>query len=62
LAGEAPGSTPTPVVAAACLAGDAPTGVTNAVQVVPSNPSTAKPVVLSTAMLTQAAIAACSIP
>jgi hypothetical protein len=62
LAGEAPSTTPTLVVAAACLAGDAPAGVTNAVQVVPTNPSTAKPVVLSTTMLTHAAAAACAIP
>jgi hypothetical protein len=62
LAGEAPGTAPTLVVAAACLAGDAPTGVANAVQVVPSNPATAKPVDLSTEMLAKAAAAACAIP
>jgi hypothetical protein len=62
LAGEAPSTTPTLVVATACLAGDAPTGVTDAVQVVPANPKTAKPVVLSPAMLAKAAAAACAIP
>ena len=62
LAGEAPGTTPTLVVAAACLAGDAPTGVANAVQVVPSNPATAKPVNLSTETLAKAAAAACATP
>jgi hypothetical protein len=61
-AGEAPGTTATLVVAAACLAGDAPTSVTNAVQVVPADPTTAKPVELSAAMLAKAAEAACSIP
>ena len=62
LAGEAPGTTPTLVVAAACLAGDAPTGVANAVQVVPSNPASAKPVNLSTETLAKAAAAACATP
>ena len=61
-AGEAPGSMPTLVVAAACLAGDAPTAVTDAVQVVPENPSTAKPAALSAATLAKAASAACAIP
>lgn len=61
-AGEAPSSTSTLVVATACLAGDAPTSVTNAVQVVPSNPATAKPVSLSAAMLAKAAAVACAIP
>ena len=62
LAGEAPSTTATLVVATACLAGDAPTGVIDAVQVVPANPKTAKPVVLSPAMLAKAAAAACAIP
>ena len=61
-AGEAPGTTATLVVAAACLAGDAPTSVTDAVQVVPTDPTTAKPAALSAAMLAKAAEAACAIP
>lgn len=61
-AGEAPGTTSIPVVATACLAGDAPTGVTDAVEVVPSDPTTARPTTLSAAMLAEAAAAACAIP
>jgi hypothetical protein len=61
-AGEAPDSAPILVVAAACLAADAPTTVTDAVQVVPENPATAKPATLSAATLAKAAAAACAIP
>ncbi|HET9172011.1 MAG TPA: helix-turn-helix transcriptional regulator [Actinospica sp.] len=61
-AGEAPDGAPVFVVATACLAGDAPTGVTNAIQVVPSDPRTAKPAALSAAMLAKAAEVACQIP
>ena len=50
------------VVAAACLAGDAPTAVTDAIQVVPANPATAKPEVLPAATLTKAAAVACTTP
>jgi hypothetical protein len=61
-AGQASGTAATLVVAAACLAGDAPTDVTNAVQVVPANPATAKPAVLPAAALAKAAAVACAIP
>lgn len=61
-AGEAPGSAPTLVVAAACLAADSPTAVTDAVQVVPENPSTAKHATLPAATLAKAAAAACALP
>jgi hypothetical protein len=61
-AGQASGTAATLVVAAACLAGDAPTDVTDAVQVVPANPATAKPEVLPAATLAKAAAVACAIP
>ncbi|MBR7825736.1 helix-turn-helix domain-containing protein [Actinospica sp. MGRD01-02] len=61
-AGQAPGTAATLVVAAACLAGDAPTDVTDAIQVVPANPATAKPALLPAATLAKAATAACAIP
>ena len=61
-AGQAPGSTATLVVAAACLAGGAPTDVTDAIEVVPANPATAKPAVIPAATLAKAAAAACTIP
>ena len=61
-AGQAPSSTPVVVVAAACLAGDTPTDVTDAVQVVPSNPKSARPAALPAAMLARAAKVACAIP
>ncbi len=61
-AGQASGTAATPVVAAACLAGDAPTDVTDAIRVVPANPATAKPDVLPAATLARAAAVACAIP
>ena len=62
MAGGAPGGTPMLLVGAACLAGDAPTAVTSAIRVDPSNPSGAKPVTLPAATLAKAASAACAIP
>ncbi|HEV2639460.1 MAG TPA: hypothetical protein VGX23_30255 [Actinocrinis sp.] len=61
-AGQAPGGVATLVVAAACLAGDAPTDVTDAIQVDPADPATAKAAVLPAAALAKAAAAACAIP
>lgn len=61
-AGQASGSAATLVVAAACLAGDAPTDVTDAIRVVPADPTTAEPAVLPAATLAKAAAAACAIP
>jgi hypothetical protein len=60
-AGQASGTESTLVVAAACLAGDAPTAVADAVRVVPANPATAKPEVLPAATLAKAAAVACAI-